>query len=92
MQAERERREIRRPAEIASEIAAALMWGPKSRNQVCEIVAPGYSQPTQLQKYFDEFERSGCCRVCGFTERGRPIYEWNATPFAKPSVRREGSR
>lgn len=72
----------RRSAEMAAEIAAQLMWGPKTAHAVQLAVAPQSHTRDLVQKYIDEFVASGCAYQSGKSAHHAPIYTWNAKPFA----------
>lgn len=76
----------RQPCELAAEVAAALMWGPKTANDVRLVVAPTSRNTDLARKYCEQYVASGCAYVTGFSEHGAPIYAWNPKPFANPSV------
>lgn len=76
----------RSPAQYAADIAAALMWGPKTCWGVLEIVAPTSRNIAGVRKYVEQYEASGCAYIAGFTANGKPIYAWNEKPFARVSV------
>lgn len=80
----------RRPAWYAAEIAAALMWGPKSRPQICEAVGLDPEIGWMIQKYLDQFKASGAVYYAGFTRLRHPIYGWQPRPFELPDAVPEG--
>lgn len=69
-------------SEVAAEVAAALMWGPKTAGAVLEAVSPRSKNTALVQKYIDQFVASGCAYQCGVSAWRSPIYAWNAKPFA----------
>lgn len=82
---------IRRPAWYAAEIAAALMWGPKPRPEICEVVGLDPDVGWMIQKYLDEFKASGAVYYAGFTRLRHPIYGWQPKPFEIPDATPDGS-
>lgn len=76
----------RRTSEVVSEIAAALMWGPKPRTEIAEVVGVDINRTYVLDKHLEQFRASGCVYVSGFTERGREIYGWQPKPFEIPDA------
>lgn len=76
----------RRTSEVVAEIAAALMWGPKSRAEIAEVVGVDLKRAYVLDKHLEQFRASGCVYVSGFTERGREIYGWQPKPFEIPDA------
>mgnify|MGYP002135183011 CR=1 FL=1 len=76
----------RSPAEIAAEIAASLMWGPKPRKEIAETVGLKTSSSATLNKHLDQFRASGCVYIHGHTELGREIFGWQPKPFERPDA------
>lgn len=76
----------RQPCELAADVAAALMWGPKTAHEVREIVAPTTRSTALARKYCEQFVVAGCAYVSALSKKGAPIYAWNDKPFAKSSI------
>jgi hypothetical protein len=76
----------RSPGELAAEIAASLMWGPKPRAEIAEAVGFTIKRTGSLNKYLDQFRASGCVYIEGFTKQGREIFNWQPTPFELPDA------
>jgi hypothetical protein len=76
----------RSTAEIAAEIAAALVKGPRTAKQLCEMVGVDDSHACDVLKYVDQFKASGLVHVQGWSKYRRPIYAWCNVPFEKPDV------
>jgi len=79
-------KEHRSSGEIAAEIAASLMWGPKPRIEIAEAVGFTAKRTAALAKYLQQFRDSGCIYVHGYTDRGREIFGWQPKPFALPDA------
>lgn len=74
--------------EIAAEIAASLMWGPKPKVKIAEAVGISVKRTRSLDKYLDQFRASGCVYVQGYTPRGRELFAWQQKPFELPDAMR----
>lgn len=72
--------------EVGAEIFAALMWGPKTWQQVEEQA--GLTGGTSV-KWLRALQDSGIIRVCGYTpnaprQKGARIWALQTAPFALP--------
>lgn len=79
-------KEHRSSGEIAAEIAASLMWGPKPRAEIAEAVGVPLDKSSLLNKYLKQFRASGCIYVQGFTKLGREVFAWQPKPFEVPDA------
>lgn len=75
-------------AEIAAEIAAALMKRPRTMRQLREMVGISERHNPALTRYIEQFRAAGCVYVSGWTLYYAPIFAWQAYPFALPDVPR----
>lgn len=78
----------RSPGELAAEIAASLMWGPKPRIEIAEAVGFSVKRSPALAKYLQQFRDSGCVYIHGYTPRGREVFGWQTKPFELPDAPR----
>lgn len=76
----------RQCAEIAAEIASALMRGPRSVNDICNVVGIHPGKASKVRRYCEQFRASGCARIVGLTPSGAEIYAWQRAIFAEPDA------
>lgn len=78
----------RTTAEIAAEVAAALMKAPRTMRQLREMVGISERHNPALTRYVEQFRAAGCVYVSGWTRHYAPIYAWQPSLFALPDVPR----
>lgn len=82
----------RTPAQIAAEIAAQLMWGAKTENEIREAVFSHSNDVAKVRKYVDAFHESGCAYIESFTKRGAKRWAWNGKPFERGDATKDQTR
>jgi hypothetical protein len=78
----------RSSAEIAAEVAVALVKGPRTLYGVAMMVCGDVRHSRIARRYIDQFKASGLVRIGGWktVPIRAPIYEWQSVPFALPDV------
>jgi hypothetical protein len=76
-------RKQRSPVEVAAEVFAAFMHGPRTMRDLAEFVGIDPDRSYLLRKYVDEFRASGLLFVAGYTSDIRPLFALQPGVFAK---------
>lgn len=70
----------RRPCEIAAEIVAAFLHGPRNRPSLYDFVGV-HREKDYLEKYIRQFKESGVLYVEQYDERGSEVIALQPRPF-----------
>ncbi len=78
---------MRRSSEISAQIAAAILAGPIGSKQICLKLGLSEHRSENVKPYVDAFRRNGTVYVHSYSNRNRPIYAWQPSPFFLPDAK-----